>query len=147
MSLIRWYRTRNMPAMWDQMEQMAREMSRMMPWQGEGEDRPFGIPVNVYETENEVVVKAELPGAKKEDLDINLQDNTLTIKGQTHEETEVKEENFYRRELRTGSFFRAVPLPVEVKSEELKASYENGVLTVTAPKALEEKVGRKIEIE
>lgn len=147
MSLIRWYRSRNVPTVWDQMEQMAREMARMMPWQEEGEDRPFGIPVDVYENDNEVVVKAELPGAKKEDLDVNIQDNTLTIRGQTREESEVKQENYYRRELRTGSFFRAVPLPVEVKQDELKASYENGVLTVTAPKAVEEKVGRKVEVE
>ncbi|NPV47757.1 MAG: Hsp20/alpha crystallin family protein [Armatimonadetes bacterium] len=147
MSLIRWYRTRNLPTVWDQMEQMAREMSRLIPWQEEGEDRPFGIPVNVYETDKEVVVKAELPGVKKEDLDVNIQDNTLTIRAQTREESEVKEESYYRRELRTGSFFRAVPLPVEVKEEELKASYENGVLTVTAPKAVEKKVGRKVEIK
>lgn len=147
MSLIRWYRTRSLPTLWDQMEQMAREMSRMIPWPEEGEDRPFGIPVNVYETDEEVVVKAELPGVKKEDLDVNIQDNTLTIKAQTREESEVKEESYYRRELRTGSFFRAVPLPVEVKEDNLKASYENGVLTVTAPKAVEKKVGRKIEVK
>lgn len=119
----------------------------MIPWPEEGEDRPFGIPVNVYETDEEVVVKAELPGVKKEDLDVNIQDNTLTIKAQTREESEVKEESYYRRELRTGSFFRAVPLPVEVKEDNLKASYENGVLTVTAPKAVEKKVGRKIEVK
>lgn len=147
MSLIRWYRPRHVPAVWDQMEQIAREMTRLMPWQEEGGDRPFGIPVNVYETDTEVVVQAEIPGAKKEDLDINLQDNTLTIKAQTRDEVEVKEDSYYRRELRTGSFFRAVPLPVEVKSEELKATYDNGVLTVKAPKALEEKVGRKITVD
>lgn len=148
MSLIRWYRPgRRMPTVWDQMEHMAREMTRLMPWTEEGEAQQLGIPVDVYETDEEVIVKAEVPGIKKEDLEINLQENTLTIRGQSKEETEVQEEGYYRRELRTGSFYRAIPLPAEVKSEEIKATCDNGVCTIRAPKALEAKVGRKISVE
>lgn len=148
MSLIRWYRPRRLPMVWDQMEQMARDMARMVPWAEEGgEGHPLGIPVDVYETETEVVVKAEVPGIRKEDLEINLQEGNLTIRGQSREETEVKEEGYYRREIRTGSFFRSVPLPAEVKQEEITATCDSGVCTVRAPKALEEKVGRKIEIK
>ncbi len=137
MSLIRWYRTRNLPTVWDQMEQMAREMSRLIPWQEEGEDRPFGIPVNVYETDKEVVVKAELPGVKKEDLDVNIQDNTLTIRAQTREESEVKEESYLRRERRMGSFSRTITLPVEVNPEKARAHYRHGLLEIHLPKSEE----------
>lgn len=148
MSLIRTYRPRRtMPTIWDQMEQMARDMARMVPWAEEaGDGHEMGIPVDIYETENEVVVKAEVPGIKKEDLEINLQDNILTIRGQTKEEEEVKEENFYRHEVRCGSFFRSIPLPSEVKQDEIKATCDNGVCTIRAPKATKEKVGKKIDI-
>lgn len=148
MSLIRWYRPgRTLPTIWDQMEHMAREMSRHMPWTEEGDGEKMGIPVDVYENEDEVVVKAELPGIKKEDIEINLQDNVLTIRGQTKQEEEVKEEGYYRRELRTGSFYRAVTLPSEVKQEEIKATCDSGVCTIRAPKAKEEKVGKKIDVQ
>ena len=66
MSLIRWYRPRNLPTVWDHMESMARDMARLMPWTEETEPRALGIPVDIYETETEVVVKAEVPGVKKE---------------------------------------------------------------------------------
>lgn len=148
MSLIRWYRPgRRMPTVWDQMEHMAREMTRLMPWTEEGEAQQLGIPVDVYETGEEVIVKAEVPGIKKEDLEINLQDNVLTIRGQTKQEEEVKEEGYYRKELRTGSFYRAVTLPAEVKQDGITASCENGVCTIKAPKAKEERIGKKIEVQ
>lgn len=146
MSLMRWYRPRRLPTVFDQMEQMAREMSRLMPWTEEGEEHPLGIPVDVYETDSEVVVKAEVPGIKKEDLDINLQENTLTIRGQSTQESEVQDDSYYRKEIRTGSFFRAISLPAEVKADEVTATYDNGVCTIRAPKAKEEKIGRKVEI-
>jgi len=148
MSLIRWYRPRQMANVWDQMEQVARDMNRLMPWSEEaGDGQQMGIPLDVYETDTEVVVKAEVPGIKKEDIEINFQDNMLTIRGQSKEESEVKEEGYYRKELRTGSFYRAVRLPAEVKQDEIKATCDNGVCTIRAPKAVEEKVGRKIDIE
>ncbi len=149
MSLIRFSRPRRaIPTVWDQMEQMARDMARMVPWAEEtGDGHEMGIPVDIYETDTEVVVKAEVPGIKKEDLEINFQDNNLTIRGQSKEETEVKEENYYRREVRSGSFFRSIPLPSEVKQDEIKATCDAGVCTIRAPKAVEQKVGRKIDIE
>jgi len=132
--------------MWDQMEHMAREMSRLIPWNEDAEGQQMGIPVDVYENDDEVVVKAEVPGIKKEDIEISLQDNILTIRGQTTQEEEVKEEGYYRKELRQGTFFRAVTLPAEVKQEAITATCDNGVCTIRAPKAKEEKVGKKIEV-
>lgn len=148
MSLIRWHRPRGLPNVWDQMEHIAREMARMVPWVEEtGDGQQMGIPVDVYETDTEVVVKAEVPGIKKEDIEINVQENNLTIRGQTKEESEVKEEGYYRRELRTGSFFRSIPLPAEVKQDAIKATCDNGVCTIRAPKAVEQKISRKVQIE
>jgi len=135
-----------MPAVWDQMEQVAREMSRLVPWGDEGEGHAMGIPVDLYEDDNEVVIKAEMPGIKKEDIQIDLQDNTLTVRGQTKQEQDVNEGGYYRRELRQGSFYRAVALPSEVKQDEVKATCEDGVCTIRLPKAKEEKVGKKIEV-
>ena len=94
-----------------------------------------------------VARKAQVPGVKKEDVQVSIQDNALTIRGQTRHEEEVKEEGYYRKELRTGNFFRSITLPVEVKQDEMSAKYESGVLTVRAPKAVEEKVGHKVEVE
>jgi len=148
MSLVRWYRpVRRIPTVWDQMEQMARDMARFAPWHDDAEAGQLGIPVDVYENDDEVIVKAEVPGIKKEDLEINLQDNVLTIRGQTKQEEEIREEGYYRRELRQGSFYRAVSLPAEVKADEITATCADGVCTIKAPKAKEEKIGKRIDVQ
>jgi HSP20 family protein len=93
------------------------------------------IPLDVYQTGNDVVVKASMPGFKPEEVDIEITGDILTIKGEHKEEKEVKEKNYLRRELNYGSFSRAVTIPVEVKNEKAEATFENGVLTLTLPKA------------
>ena len=90
--------------------------------------------VDVYEERDEVVVKAELPGLSKEDLDVTLTESTLTLKGEKKKEEEVKEKNFYRSERSTGSFVRSIDLPSEVKTDQTKASFSNGVLEIRLPK-------------
>ncbi len=104
--------------------------------------RPLAIrmpPVDVYEEKDAVVVKAELPGMKKEDIEVNLVGETLTIKGEKKEDQEVKQDDYYRRERSYGSFLRSVALPCEVKSGEIKASFKDGVLEVRMPKTEEAK--------
>ena len=104
--------------------------------------RPMSIrmpSLDVYEEEDSVVVKAELPGMKKEDVEVNLAGETLTIKGEKKDEKEVKEDNYYRRERSYGSFLRSVGLPCEVKSDEIKASFKDGVLEIRMPKTEEAK--------
>ena len=95
--------------------------------------------IDVYEEKDSVVVKAELPGMKKEDIEVNLAGENLTIKGEKKEDKEVKEDNYYRRERSYGSFTRAVALPCEVKSDEIKASFKDGVLEIRVPKTEEAK--------
>lgn len=106
--------------------------------------RPFGVlpsvrfetfALDMYETENDLVVKASLPGVKPEDININVTGDLLTIKAEVKEEKEVKEENYFRRERRFGTFCRSVTLPIDVDVDKAKAEYENGILTLTFPKA------------
>lgn len=104
--------------------------------------RPLSIrmpSLDVYEEKDSVVVKAELPGMKKEDVEVNLVGENLTIKGEKKEDKEVKEDDYYRRERSYGSFLRTVTLPCEVKSDEIKASFKDGVLEIRMPKTEEAK--------
>jgi HSP20 family protein len=96
-------------------------------------------PVDVYEEKDQVVVKTELPGLGKDDVSLTLTEDTLTIKGEKKKEEEVKEEDYHRWERSYGSFVRTVELPVHVKSDEAKAEFKNGVLTVRLPKSEEAK--------
>ena len=90
--------------------------------------------VDVYEEKDEVVVKAELPGLSREDLDVTLTESTLTLKGEKKNEEEIKERNFYRSERSSGSFVRTIELPSEVKTDQTKASFKNGILEIRLPK-------------
>ena len=101
--------------------------------------------IEVFEKEDKFVVKAELPGIKEEDVDVSVVDDILTIKGEKKTENEVKEEDYYRCERSYGSFFRSIGLPSNVDAKKIEASYEDGVLEVTLPKAVEAKL-RKITV-
>jgi HSP20 family protein len=95
--------------------------------------------VDIYETKDDVVVKASLPGVKPEDIEVSVVGDTLTIKGEVKEEKDIKEENYIRKERRYGSFCRSFTLPVSVNPDKATAEFENGVLTLTLPKAEEVK--------
>lgn len=95
--------------------------------------------VDVYEKDNSIVVEAEIPGAKKEDIEVKVKDNSIVIRGEVKKEEEKKEENYYRSERFYGRFERVLPLPTDVKVEEAKATFENGILKLTIPKVSQEK--------
>jgi len=95
--------------------------------------------VDVINRDKEVLVKAELPGVKKEDVDVQVTDNTVTFRASTkHEATEEKGE-YHRREMSSGEFVRTLPLPAEVDGTKVKASFKDGVLELTLPKLVESK--------
>ena len=96
-------------------------------------------PVDIYETENELVVKAELPDFQDKDIDVRITNNTLTIRGERKFEKDVKEENYLRIERAHGSFMRSFSLPNTVSSENIRADYRNGVLTLHMAKREESK--------
>ncbi len=97
------------------------------------------LPLDVYETDDAVVIKTSIPGVKPEDIEISVSGDTLTISAETKEEEEVQRENYIRRERRFGTCCRSVTLPGGLEANEAEAKYENGVLTLTIPKAEEVK--------
>ena len=102
--------------------------------------------VDVSETADKIVVKAEIPGIDSKDIDISLSGDVLTIKGEKKSEREEKEENYHLVERSYGSFTRSLRLPVGVEADKIEASYKQGVLTVTCPKK-EEVKAKPIEIK
>jgi HSP20 family protein len=95
--------------------------------------------IDMYQTDNDVVVKASLPGIKAEEVQINVTGDILTLKGEVKQEEERKDRAWHIREQRFGSFERSIVLPTDVKSDRAEAVFENGILTVTLPKADEVK--------
>lgn len=106
------------------------------------------LPMDLYETENDVVVKAAIPGVKPEDIEVTVTGDLLSIKGEFRTESEQKDEkrNYHRQERRYGSFCRQVTLPAGVNADACAADFENGVLTLTLPKVEEAKV-KKVQIK
>ena len=101
------------------------------------EEKEWAPALEVLEEEDRFVVKAELPGMKEEDIDVSLNDGTLTLKGEKKTEHEVKEEHYRWTERSYGSFYRTIALPSNVDAEKIKASYEDGVLQIDLPKVAE----------
>ncbi|MGE5378092.1 MAG: Hsp20/alpha crystallin family protein [Bacteroidota bacterium] len=95
--------------------------------------------IDMYQTDNDVVVKASIPGIKAEEVQINVTGDILTLKGEVQQEEERKDRAWHIREQRFGSFERSVVLPTDVKSDKAEAVFENGILTITLPKADEVK--------
>ena len=97
------------------------------------------VAVDVYQEKDEVVVKAEVPGLSKDDLSANLSDSVLTIEGKKSREEKVNEDDYCRSERAFGSFSRSIELPTEVKDEQVKATFKNGVLEIRLAKTEESK--------
>ncbi len=111
-----------------------------------GMERVWAPAVDMYETKDELVITAELPGLTEKDIQLSITGDMLTIRGERRWDQEVKQENYYRGERWFGKFERALPLPIPVQAEKVKASYRDGVLTVTLPKA-EEIKPKEIKID
>ena len=126
-----------------------RRMDEMMNqlWRGIGSDNSVGseqwsLAVDVIEDEDKILVNASVPGIKPEDINVTIEDNVLTIKGETATSHEVNEEHYRLRERRYGSFHRTLRLPDTVDTDKAATRYENGVLTITLPKVEAKKAKR-----
>jgi len=131
---------------WDSFRDMATLNSRLnqiFSEYGRGNDEltttGFVPPVDIYEDAHNVTLKLEVPGIEEKDLDIRVENNTLTVRGERRFEQEEKEENFHRIERRYGSFSRSFTLPNTVDSDKVQASYVNGVLQIQLAKKAEAK--------
>lgn len=135
-NLMRWEPAREMISLRDAMDHLLNEAFT----------HPLGLTpttqvpaIDLYQTDDEVVVRAALPGLKAEDVHISVTGDLLTLKGQFSEKAETKEKAYHLREQRHGSFERTISLPTDVLADKAKAEFEDGVLTVTLPKAEEVK--------
>lgn len=115
------------------------------PYEGGEVSRAWQPPVDIVETEHAYEVRAELPGIAKEDVQLSLENNILTLSGERKFEKDVEKGNFHRIERAYGTFNRSFTLPARVSTERVEAKYDNGLLTVVIPKA-EEAKPRRIEI-
>ncbi len=137
MAITRWDPFRDVLALQNRMNSLFQEYNRT---QGEGDalaTAAFVPPVDVYEDEHKIVLKLEVPGMKESDLDIQIENSLLTVRGERKFEKEEKEENFHRIERRYGSFYRSFTVPNTVNPESIKASYEAGVLRIELEKRAE----------
>jgi HSP20 family protein len=144
-SLLPWRPFREL----EEMERRAEDVfgRTVGPWWSRSpvEGRGWLPPIEMIEKDDQFVVRAELPGMKRDEIDISVIGDTLTIKGERKADTEVKEEHYYCCERSYGSFLRSITMPSAVDTKGIKAGYDNGILEITLPKVPEVKP-KKIEI-
>jgi HSP20 family protein len=139
----------------EMMRRMSDEMDRMM--QGLGMRRRFGSagmetgstwmpPIEIFERDNKFVVRAELPGLKKDDVNVEILENRIVVQGERKREQEEKQESYYVSEYNYGYFYREIPLPDGVNPDKAKARFENGVLEIDIPLE-EQRRRRRIEVD
>ena len=140
MAITRWDPFRDVAVLQNRMNSLFQDYSRN---QG-GDNDPlttasFAPPVDIYEDEHKIALKLEVPGMKQQDLDVRIENNLLTVRGERKFEKEEKEENFHRIERRYGTFYRAFTLPTTVDTSNVKAGYDSGVLKLELAKKAEAK--------
>ncbi len=139
MALVKYNPLRELKSMQDQMNRLLN-----LSWNHDlpNEDIKEGLwqpPVDIYETVDSIVIKAELPDVDQKDIEVRIEDGTLILRGERKHEDEVKKENYHRIERYFGSFQRSFSLPTTVDQEQVEASCDKGVLTITLPKREESK--------
>jgi HSP20 family protein len=139
MAITRWDTYRDVLALQNRMNSLFQDFSRSGNGESELATAGFVPPVDIFEDENKLVLKIEIPGIRQEDIDVRLENNTLTVKGERSFQSEGKEENFHRVERRYGSFYRAFTLPNTIDQNSIKADYEAGVLKIELHKRAETK--------
>ncbi len=141
-NLTRWEPMREIVSLREAMDHLFDDAFTRPAGLADGWNSSGSLAIDMYQTDNEVVVKAALPGIKADDVQINMTGDLLTIKGEMKQSDESKAKNYHIREQRWGAFERSIQLPLAVVSDKARAEFENGILTVTLPKA--EKVKPKL---
>lgn len=139
MAIIRWDPFRDLVTLREKMNRLFEEA-----YSARGEERnlvssSWTPSVDIYETENQLVLSVEVPGIKDENIEIKIEDSTLSLRGERKFEKETKEENYHRIERAYGSFYRSFSLPPYIDQDKIEAEHENGVLKITMPKKHEAK--------
>jgi HSP20 family protein len=139
MAIVRWEPFRDLVTTQKEFDRLFREAFSPMSGETELSTRSWAPPVDIYETEDAIVLKAELPGVDAKDVEVRVEDNTLYLKGERKFEKEVKEQNYHRVERSYGSFARSFSLPNSISADKVKAEFKDGLLTLTMPKREEAK--------
>lgn len=149
MAIVRWDPFNDIISLRERMDKMFEDSLSRFRHPEEATMQTFWSPlVDIYETDENIVLKAELPGVDKSEVSVEVKDNTLILKGERKREKELKEENYHRIERSFGTFMRSFSLPVTVKQDHVKARFKDGVLEVTLPKSEEAKPKQvKVEVE
>jgi HSP20 family protein len=136
-----------LPNIWDPFAEMENMMGRFPSIMSHGAlSKGFVPALDMYETKDAVMVEMPLAGVDAKDVHISVEKGTLTIEGKSRKEHEMDEKNYYRKEVRSGSFFRQVSLPVPVKEDKVAAESEDGMLKINCPKAAPSEV-KKVDIK
>ncbi len=140
MTIVKWDPFRNVAALQDRINRIFDEsFSRTADMDDDISMCAWRPSVDIYETEDAVIVKAELPGIKKEEVSVEVKDNVLTLKGERIEDKEIKEESYFRKERCFGIFSRSFNLQHLVQPDKIKAKFKDGILEIEIPKPEEEK--------
>ena len=143
----RWDPFSDLRQMQDTMDRMWRRVGTTSRSSGsDSEIEAWAVPLDVSQKGDNTVIRASMPGVSPGDIQVSIEDNVLTIRGQTAEEYQDEGETYLMRERRTGSFHRALRLPDSVDPDRVEPRYENGVLTITVPKA-EAKKARQLTVQ
>lgn len=145
-SLVRWDPFREMTTLRNNMNRLFDETFSSLSLERTNGNQAFGVALDVVENDDEYTVKASVPGVPADKIDVTVNNNVLTIRGEVEDESEKTEQNYHLRERRYGMFSRTISLPSSVEADNIDASCENGVLTVHIPKA-EEVKPRKITVK
>ena len=139
MQLVRWNPIRDMFSLSHRMNHMFDDFFSPAFKTGESSAWNWNPVVDYYDNEENIIIKAELPGIDKDNIIVDVKGRFLTLKGERSSENEVKEERYYRRERAYGKFERVFALPAEVDPDKIRADYKDGVLTIDIPKPMEQK--------
>jgi HSP20 family protein len=134
MAIVRWDPFRDLNVLQDRMNRLFDDTGRGWKSDEPSSTTTWSPSVDIFESEGEIVVKAELPGMDRKDIVLNLENNVLTLKGERRFEKEAKEENYHRIERSYGSFSRAFSIPAIVDEDKIRADYTDGVLKIALPK-------------
>jgi HSP20 family protein len=140
MTLVRWNPLREVPVLQNRINRLFEDFFPETTFDSlKGFEGTWNPVVDIYDTDNSTVIKADLPGIKKEEIAINIEGNILSLTGERKHDDEVKKENFYRRERAYGMFKREFTLPATVDHDKINAEFKDGVLKIEIPKPEEKK--------
>ena len=146
MPIVKWEPLRDLMTAQRDYDRLFRDFFSAQAGETEISTRSWAPPVDIYETDNDLVMKVELPGVEPKDVEVRVEDNNLYLKGERKFEKEVNEQNYHRVERSYGSFARSFSLPSSISADKVKAEFKDGLLVLTLPKR-EEAKPKTIKIE